>query len=189
MKRICLLGAAIAAVLILGVASAPAAISQAAKGGKKSKTPTTVTTTVSCASSLLLQVAPGAIDVTPAAQQGTEMGTSTCTRVGKGVQVQSFATADSGDLTGKWQTWFNAGSVFGTFTMTPGDNAPPTTTTSFSAASYTGTFIIKSGSGAFAKATGTGTLKCSTQDSVRFSCKQSGKVILPAPKTGSTKKG
>lgn len=187
MKRICLLGAAIAVVLILGVATALAATSHAAKGSKKSKTPTTVTTKVSCVSSLLLQVAPGATDVTPAAQQGTEMGTSTCTPVGKGVQVQSFTTEDSGDLAGKWQAWFKTGSVFGTFTMTPDDNAPPTTTTSFSAASYTGTFIIKNGSGAFAKATGTGTLKCATPDSVRFSCKQSGKVVLPAPKTTSTK--
>jgi hypothetical protein len=187
-KRICLLGAAIAAVLIVGVASALAATSHSTKGGKKGKTPTTVTTKVSCASSLTLQVAPGDTDVTPAAQQGAEMGTSTCSQVGKGVEVQSFTTEDSGDLAGKWQAWFSTGSVYGTFTLTPDDNGPPTSTTSFAAASYTGAFIIKGGSSVFAKATGTGTLTCSTADSVHFSCKQKGKLILRAPKTSKSGK-
>ena len=72
MKRICVLGAAIAAVLIIGVASALAATSSASKGGKKSKTPSTVTTKVSCASSLLLQVPAGATDVSPASQDGRD---------------------------------------------------------------------------------------------------------------------
>ena len=183
MKRICLLGAAIAAVLIIGVASALAATSSSAKGGKKSKTPSTVTTKVSCVSSLTLQVPAGDTDVSPASQEGTEMGSAKCASIGRGVEVLSYTTADSGDLTGKWQAWFGTGSVFGTFDLTPDDNGPPTTTTSFSAASYTGTFDVKSGSGALAKATGTGTLKCTTEDSVHFSCKQTGKVTQPAPKT------
>ncbi|HEY2320180.1 MAG TPA: hypothetical protein VGH67_17870 [Solirubrobacteraceae bacterium] len=186
MKRICLLGAAVAAVLILGVASAMAASSHASNGGTKSKTPSTVTTKVSCAASLILQVAPGATDVTPAAQDGTQMGPVAC-NTGKGVEWESFSTEDSGDITGKWQAWFNAGSVYGTFTLTPDDTSPPTTTTSFSQASYTGTFAVKNGTGAYAKATATGTLKCSTKDAVHFSCKQAGKVTLPAPAT--TKKG
>ena len=120
MKRICLLGATIAAVLIIGVASALAATSSASKGGKKSKTPSTVTTKVSCVSALTLQVPAGATDVSPAAQEGTEMGSTNCASVGRGVEVQSYTTEDSGDLTGKWQAWFGTGTVFGTFTLTPG---------------------------------------------------------------------
>ena len=188
MKRIWLLGTAIAAVLILGVATAMAASSHASKGGKKSKTPSTVTTKVSCNSSLTVQVAPGATDVTAASEDGTWAGTSTCAPVGHGVVWESYTTADSGDLIGKWQAWFNTGSVFGTFDLTPADNGPPTTTTSFSQASYTGTFIVKNGTGVYAKATGTGTLKCSSKDSVHFSCKQSGKVSLPAPTATKGKK-
>jgi hypothetical protein len=187
-KRICLLGAALAAVLILGVASALAASSHASKGGTKSKTPSVTTTKVSCASSLSIQVPAGATDVTPDTQEGSQMGTAVCTPIGRGVEIESSTTQDSGDITGKWQQWFNTGTLYGTLILTPDDNAPPTTTTSFSQASYTGTFIIKNGSGAYAKATGTGTLKCSTQDSVHFSCKQSGKMILPALST-KTKKG
>jgi hypothetical protein len=186
-KRICLLGATIAAVLIIGVASALAATSSSSKGGKKSKTPSTVTTKVSCASSLSLQVPAGATDVSPASQDGTEMGSTTCAPIGHGVEVESYTTADSGDLIGKWQAWFSTGTAFGTFDLTPDDNGPPTSTTSFSQASYTGTFTVKGGAGALAKATGTGTLTCSTQDSVHFTCKQKGKVITPAPKTSSKK--
>ncbi len=188
MKRICLLGAVTAAVLIIGVASALAATSSSSKGGKKHKTPSTVTTKVSCTSSLTLQVPAGATDVSPASQDGTEMGATTCPGVGKGVAVQSFTTSDSGDLTGKWQAWFSTGTVFGTFTLTPSDNNPPTTTSSFSQASYTGTFDVTGGASAFAKATGTGTLSCTTNDSVHFACTQKGKVITPAPKTSLTKK-
>jgi hypothetical protein len=115
------------------------------------------------------------------------MGTTNCSPIGRGIELQSFTTADSGDLTGKWQAWFGTGSVSGTFDLTPSDNNPPTTTTSFSAASYSGTFTVKSGTGTLAKAAGTGTLTCSTQDSVHFSCKQKGKVTTPAPKATSTK--
>ena len=147
MKRICLLGAAIAAVLIIGVASALAATSHASKGGKKSKTPSTVTTKVSCTSSLILQVPAGARTSRPPPWTGPRWAPPTAAPVGKGVELQSFTTEDSGDITGKWQAWFNTGSVFGTFTMTPSDNNPPTTTTSFSQASYTGTFIVKNGTG------------------------------------------
>jgi hypothetical protein len=189
-KRICLLGAALAAVLILGVASALAATPHAAKGGKKSKTPATVTTKVSCTSALSLQVASGATDVVPASQTGNWMGNTKCnpSAVGSGVQSLTYSTDDAGDLIGKWQAWFSTGTAFGTFSLTPDDNGPPTTTTTFANASYTGTFIVKGGKGAFAKATGTGTLKCATTDGVHFACKQAGKVITPAPATTTTKK-
>jgi hypothetical protein len=185
-KRICLLGATVAAVLIIGVASALAATSHASKGGKKSKAPSVVTTKVSCASSLILQVPAGAQDVSPASLDGTQMGTTNCAPVGKGVEVESFTTEDSGDISGKWQSWFKTGSVFGTFTMTPSDDNPPTTT-SFSQVSYTGTFAVTNGTGTLAKAAGTGTLTCSTQDSIHFSCKQKGKLTTPAPKTAPKK--
>jgi hypothetical protein len=187
-KRICLLGAALAAVLILGVASALAASSHASKGSKKTKTPSVTTTKVSCASSLSIQVPAGASDVTPDSPDGSEMGTAVCAPIGRGAEVETFTTQDSGDVTGKWQQWFNSGTLFGTFILTPDDNAPPTTTSSFSQASYTGTFIIKNGTGAYAKVTGTGTLKCSTLDAVHFSCKQTGKMILPAVTTKTKKR-
>jgi hypothetical protein len=178
-KRICLLGAAIAGILIIGVASALAAAPHAAKsGGTKSSQ-----TKLKCTSSLVLQVAPGATDVTPASETGSDAGPASCTPFGKGFATLSYGTDAAGDLTGKWQEWFATGSVFGTFDLTPSDNAPPTTSTSFSAQSLSGTFVIKSGTGAYARATGRGTLSCNSQDSVHFSCKAAGKYALPAAKS------
>jgi hypothetical protein len=172
-KRICLLGAVVAAVLILGVASALAATSHAAKkkassGGKN----------FACVSALALQAPANDTNITPDAQDGIEAGAATCpSPLGKGVEFLKYTTADSGDLTGQWQQWFNAGTMFGTFTLTPSSSLP-TDSNSFSASSYTGTFKVKGGSGAGAKASGKGTLKCTTQDAVHFICRESGRVTL-----------
>jgi hypothetical protein len=194
-KRICLLGAAIAGLFIIGVATAmaasPHASTTAAAGKKKSTKPTFVTTQLGCTSALSLQVASGDTSVTQGATDGTEWGTTKCPTLGSGSEFQSFTTDDAGDVAGKWQQWFNAGSVYGTYTLVPDDNNPPTTT-SFAAASYTGTVTIKNGTGVDAKATGAGTLACQTEDSIHFTCIEKAKLILPAPVTTTkttTKKG
>jgi hypothetical protein len=189
-KRICLLGAAIAGLFIIGVASAmaasPHASTQATAGKKKSTMPTLATTRLSCTAALSLQVASGDTSVTQGATEGTEWGTTKCPNtLGSGSELQSFTTDDAGNLAGKWQAWFNAGSVYGTYTLAPTYDNPPTTS-SFTAASYTGTVTIKAGTGADAKATGSGTLACATEDSVHFTCIEKAKLTLPAP-TPSTK--
>lgn len=179
MKRICFLGAAIAAILTIGVASALAAAPHAAKSGAKKSSGTKLQFT----GSLVLQVAPGDTDVTPASETGSDAGPVSATPFGKGFATLSYTTDAAGDLTGKWQEWFSTGSVYGTFDLTPGDNGPPTTSTSFSAVSYTGTFVIKDGTGAYAKVTGKGTLSASSQDSVHFAFKAAGRYTLPAAKS------
>ncbi len=189
MKRIWLLGAVIAGILILGVATALAAGPHASKkAGGKSKS-TTSTTKLTCASALQLQVPAGATDVTADELTGTEGGKTACKPLGSGAEFESYTTDDSGDVSGKWQQWFNTGSMYGTFTLTPSDNNQPPSSTTFSQASYTGTLIIKNGTGADAKSTGTGTLKCTTNDSVHFACTEKATLILPAPTTSKTKKG
>ena len=183
MKRIWLLGAVIAGILILGVATALAAAPHAStkSGGKTKSSKSTKSTAakLTCASVLTLQVPAGDTDVTADELTGTEGGAAACKPLGSGAEFESYTTDDSGDVTGKWQQWFNAGSMYGTFTLTPSDNNQPPSTTTFSQASYTGTFITKSGTGAYAKATGTGTLTCATNDSVHFACKSVGKVTVP----------
>jgi hypothetical protein len=193
-KRICLLGAAIAGLLIIGVATAmaasPHASTKAVAAKKKSTKPTFVTTKLNCTSALSLQVASGDTTVTQGATEGTEWGTTKCpSTLGSGSEFQSFTTDDAGNVSGKWQSWFNAGTVYGTYTLVPNDNNPPTTT-SFTEASYTGTVTITHGTGTDAKAAGTGTLSCQTEDSVHFTCVEKAKLILPAPVTATkTKKG
>lgn len=178
MKRICLLGAAIAGILILGVATALASTPHATSAKAKSKS--TSGTKFSCTNHLSLQVPAGETDVTADEQSGAEAGAVSCKPFGKGFAFENYTTATSGNLTGKWQQWFNTGTLYGTYVLTPADNGPPTTASSFASASYTGTFVIKGGTGADAKASGKGTLSCKTSDSVHYVCKQSGRYKLPA---------
>jgi hypothetical protein len=184
-KRICLLGAAIAGLFIIGVATAlaaaPHASTTAAGGPKKSTRPTTITTPMSCTSKLSLQVATGDTSVTQGATDGTQSGSAKCGQpLGSGVEAESFTTDDAGNITGKWQQYFNTGTVFGVFTLVPNDQGPPTTT-SFSSSSYTGTITIKSGTGTDKSSTGTGTLACATTDAVHFTCTEKVTLIQPAP--------
>jgi hypothetical protein len=191
-KRICLLGAAIAGLLIIGVATAlavtPHASTKAASGKRKTTKPTTVTTNLTCTSKLSLQVAGGDTAVTQGATDGTQAGTVKCGQpLGSGVEFESFTTDDAGNVSGKWQQYFNAGTVFGSFALVPDDNGPPTTT-SFTSSSYTGTITIKDGTGPDKKSTGTGTLVCASADAVHFACTEKVKLIQPLP-AANTKTG
>lgn len=186
MKRIGFVGFAIASLLIIGVATALAATPHASKKKSKPK-PTTVTVKSSCKTSLALQVPSGETAVSPGSPDGSEWGTAKCASVGSGAAWMSFTTDDAGDQTGKVQHWFSAGTVFGTFTLTPGDQGPPTTT-SFSANSWTGNIVITGGNGSMKGTTGTGTLSCATADSVHITCTEKLKLTEPAPATSSSKK-
>jgi hypothetical protein len=172
-KRICLLGAAIAGLLIIGVASALASAPRASTNANAAKTKTTKPTTkLSCTSSLSLQVPSGDTTVTQGAADGTQYGSVKCgTPFGQGVQFETFTTDGSGNLAGKIQQYFGAGSIFGTYTLVPSDQGPPTTST-FTSSSYIGTVKIKGGTGLDKNAKGTGTLKCSSADAVHFTCSE-----------------
>lgn len=170
MKRICLLGAAIAGLLIIGVASALASAPRASTNANAAKTKTTKTTKLSCTSSLSLQVPAADTTVTQGAADGTQYGSVKCGMpFGQGVQFETFATDGSGNIAGKFQQYFGAGSIFGTYTLVPGDQGPPTTST-FTSSSYVGTVKVKNGTGVDKNASGTGTLKCSSSDAVHFTC-------------------
>jgi len=187
-KRICLLGAAIASLSIIGATTALASAPHAAtKATKKKSQP--AGTKLTCNLAFSLQVPGDDTTVTQGATTGNHAGTVACPTkgVGSGAEADSFTTDNAGDLVGKWQSWFKTGSVYGDYLLTPGDTGAPSSVTSFAAASYTGTFTIKNGTGFAAKATGTGTMTCTTQDSVHYTCKQSGRITLPAATT--TKKG
>ncbi len=100
--------------------------------------------------------------MTQGADSGTQYGRAACAKpLFSGVEQSSFLQDESGDLSGKYQQWFNSGSVYGQYTLTAQDTGPPTTT-SFTNASYTGTISITNGTGLFKKATGSGTLACTT---------------------------
>ena len=193
MKRIYLVGAAMAALLCAALSTTPAFATSAATkpASAKAKTVvknTLVTTKLTCDIKLATQIPSNDVTVTQGAASGTQTGTAGCGEpLFRGVEQDTFLQDDSGDLTGKYQQWFNAGSVYGTYALTPGDSGPPTTT-SFTAASYTGTITVTNGTGVFKKATGTGTLACATTDSAHYTCTEKLKLVQTVPVTTKTTK-
>ncbi len=189
MKRICLLGAAIAGLFIIGVATAMAATPHASVRAVAAKKGTSKKGTskksakgkkVSCKLSLSVQVPAGNVDVTQGSTDGTEFGSAGCGRpLGTGVESASFTTDAGGDLIGKWQQYFKAGTVYGTYDLTPVSTGP-TTPGTFTAASYTGTVTVKAGTGTDLGDTGTGTLTCTTLDVIHYSCTEGLRLVLPA---------
>jgi hypothetical protein len=189
-KRIWLLGPIVAALLVIGGATALAATPHAKTvASTKSKTtkstkPTKVVTNLTCKSNLTLLVPTGDVTVTQGATSGTQAGRASCGgSQGAGIERQTFTSDAGGTLSGAWQQWFNSGTLYGTFTMTPDESGPPTTT-SFTSASYTGKVVVKAGTGTDRKTTGAGTVKCSTADDVHYVCTETVKLLQVIPAKG-----
>lgn len=181
MKRIYLTGAAAAALFTAGLTAAPAFGSPANKprtvhqklvfGNKR------VTTKLSCALTLVTQIPSDDTTVIQGAPAGTQSGRASCAKpLFVGIDATTFLQDDAGDVQGQYQQWFNLGSIYGNYTLTPTDTAPPTTT-SFTAASYTGTIKVRNGTGLFNKVVGIGTIGCSTVDSAHFTCTENLKLV------------
>jgi hypothetical protein len=192
-KRICLVGAAMAALLTAGIVTAPALASPAAtKPASVNKKPVTklepVKTSLTCTLKLVTQIPSNDVTVTQGAESGTQYGRAGCAKpLFSGVEQDSFLQDESGDLSGKYHQYFNAGSLFGTYTLTAEDTGPPTTT-SFTNASYTGTVTVTNSTGFFKKAAGTGTLACATTDLAHYTCTEKLKLIQQALTTATSKK-
>ncbi len=191
MKRIYLVGAAMAALLIAGIVTAPALARPAAKKPatvvKKTVTKlVAVKTDVTCALKLVTQVPANDVSVTQGAESGTQYGRAGCGKpLFSGVEENAFTQDEAGDLQGKYQQWFNAGSIFGEYTLTAEDSGPPTTT-SFTSAAYTGTVTVTNGTGLYKKAVGTGTLACSTTDLAHYTCTEKLKLVQQVLTTVTT---
>ena len=187
-RRIWLVGTAIAAAsLVVGVGFASAA---------SSSTSTTVKVkpiNLHCNISMATQPPSGSSSVDPTAAQGNQYGTTHCpTRgFGPGMIADSFTVPDSGDNVGTYTEYFNAGSVSGTFDLTP-QESPPLTSTTFSSQSWTGTITVDSGTGVY-KGIKTyhkkhhpvvpGVFNCTSPDSVHLTCTEQIKVAPPAAGT------
>lgn len=189
MKRICLLGAAIAGLFIIGVTTAVASTphtSLTAAVATKTKTKTKTTkvkgSKVSCKINLSLLVPSGAVTVTQGATDGNQAGSVSCGKpLGSGVQTLSFSSDAGGDLSGSWQQYFDTGTVYGVYALTPASSGPPTAS-SFATAGYTGTITLKAGAGVDKGDTGTGTLSCTTSDGVHYACTETLRLVLPTTK-------
>ena len=172
MKRICLVGAAMAALLTAGVTASASATPAAKQPATVNTKPVTklepVKTTLTCTLKLVTQIPSDDVTVTQGADSGTQYGRAGCAKpLFSGVERSTFLQDQSGNLSGNYQQWFNAGSLYGDYTLTAQNSGPPTTT-SFTNASYTGTVTVTNGTGLFRKAAGTGTLACATTDLAHY---------------------
>ncbi len=166
MRRICLMGAAVAGSLLFGITMASAAPVVKVKP-----------TTVKCKIAMSVTIPDGSIQVALPADSGDMFGTASCGKLGTGLAHYTFALQDSGDLTGTFRVYFLTGSVHGKFDLSPTDSMPSSPNT-FLEQDYTGTAKVTGGSGVDAGASGKATLACSTPDSIHMSCTQKAKVKL-----------
>jgi hypothetical protein len=182
LKRIVLIGAAAAGVLSAGI---PAAASAAAtksthKNTTRLRSEASTPATKATCRFVLTTVAPaGSSTVEPGTADGYQYGSTKCDGLSSGVARDVFSTGASGDLTGKIQQWFRGGTIYGTFDLTPQPAGGPPTTTSFTAAAYSGTVKYTGAQGLLKGTTATGTLSCSTTDSTHYSCTEDLKLTVP----------
>ena len=189
MKRICLMGAAVAGLFTAGL---PAVASAATKSAPTTKTITkyktvtktttkietkTVHSTVACKPSLTVQIPAGATSLTQGTPTGTMLGDTGCgTPLFQGLTTAAFAEDNAGDLTGSLTQFFKTGSVKGSFDLSPAESTAPPTTATFTEQDYSGTVKITGGSEALKGVTGTGKMTCSTLDEIHYACSNSLKL-------------
>jgi hypothetical protein len=186
-KRLCLLGMAMAGLLSAGIsttatAKTPTAGKRAAKV-KPAPKPKPVTTKVSCKLTLVLQPAANNVSIVPDTS-GSQSGSAKCPGpLGGGVQTDTFSTDDGGDVTGPYTQWFKGGTLAGQYKLIPtGGGQPSAGNNSFGAQSYSGSLIVASGTGAWRGATGKAKLTCATADGVHLVCTESLTVTTPPAK-------
>jgi hypothetical protein len=154
-RRICLVGVTLSVCLLASVAGTAVAASSKSSGKYK----------VSCSVSTTIAVASGQTDVLPPVAQGSEYGPLTCGKLGSGVQKDAFTVPLSGDTVAKYTMYFGAGTIHGTY-----DISPQSSSLNFLASTWMGTLKVLGGTGAYKAVTGTGTMKCGSQDGIHVSC-------------------
>src|ERR1700733_5444158 len=129
-KRLCLLGMALAGLLTAGISTAATA-KTTASGTKPAKVkpapkPKPVTIKVSCQLKLVLQPTAKVTTIVPGTGSGSQAGTAKCPGpVGGGVQTDNFTTDDAGDVTAPYTQWFKTGTLAGQYTLTPTGGGQP----------------------------------------------------------------
>lgn len=140
-------------------------------------------TVLKCKISMATSPPSGSNTVPQPSSQGSQYGPIHCptTGFGGGVVSDSFTVPDSGDTVGTYTQYFHAGTVTGSFDLTPTE-APPISSSDFDSQSWTGTLKVTGGTGIYKGIKGkkgTGVLNCTSPDSVHLTCTEKVKVTLP----------
>lgn len=136
---------------------------------------------LNCKVELIAAPAEGTNVVDQPPSQGSQYGPVKCHAVGssglgRGVVATSFNVPDSGDTVGKYTEYFKAGTVRGSFDLTPQES--DFSSTSFTSQAWQGTVKVLGGTGTYhgIKGKKVGTMKCTSSDSVHLTCTE--KVTL-----------
>jgi hypothetical protein len=120
---------------------------------------------------------------------GDQYGPAACPALGNGMVWASFVVQDSGDTTGTYTQYFGAGTVSGSFVMSPNES-PPISSTGFYSETWTGTAGLAKATGVYTgdkSKPGTGSINCSTADSgVHMTCVTRMRVVVPPPPATTT---
>lgn len=147
------------------------------------KKPAVKPITLKCSISMTTEPPSGSASVDQPPAQGSQYGPLHCPTksFGPGIISDSFTVPDSGDTVGTYVQYFNAGSIKGAFDLTP-DEGAPISDTNFSSQTWTGTVTVTGGTGIYKGIKGkkgTGTMSCSSPDSVHVTCTEHVKVTMP----------
>jgi hypothetical protein len=165
-RRICLVGAALAAVpFAVGISGAAAATA-----------PKSVV--VNCHLFLTTVPPPGSPAVDQPPSKGAQYGPVRCNLLGFGVMQDFSKVPDSGDTVGKYWQYFGNGSIHGKFDLTPAESSGVLSSTSFSNEAWVGKVTVTGGTGAFAKVkVKKGVFKCKSGDTLHLTCTEKIKLI------------
>lgn len=184
-RRICLAGAAVAAAsLIVSVGIALAASTTA-------KTKKVKPIGLHCTLNISTEASSDSNTVDQPPQQGTtyhQYGPGSCRTkgFGGGVDIDTFTIPDSGDMVGTYVQYFHAGSIKGSFDLTPNQDTV-ISSSSFAAQSWTGTFNVTGGTGMYQgikmykvkhHPVVPGVINCTSPDSVHLTCTDSVRVMM-----------
>ena len=180
MKRICVLGAAVAALLTAGI---PALASAATS----TTTTTTENLTARCTFGLVTALPNGSTSVLPGAPSGTQFGNSSCPKtLSKGTTHDSYQITTAGNFTAHLQLWFDVGSLKVTFDLKPISTGFDPTGAGFASQSFKGTGQVTGGTGALRGTTGTAYLRCTTLDQAHYSCRAYMKLTQATTSSSTT---
>lgn len=187
-RRVGFAGVAVAAVsLIVGVGFAFAASHKHHKHAKPAKPRPEL---LHCASTPTTVPPAGQANVDQPPDGGNQYGSVTCstTGFGTGIMGDTFTIPDSGDMVGVYQQYFDAGSIKGTFDLSPGEGQPIGSDT-FASQSWEGQVTVTGGTGVYQGVKGKnnkGTMSCNSPDSVHMTCTENVTIMIPPPATTTT---
>jgi len=163
------------ALTVVMAASFAGSAGMAVAAGAKTAGSTGKATKLVCKEELIAAAPEGTNVVDQPPAQGSQYGPVNCrpfgpAGFGAGTIATKFNVPDSGDTVGKYTQYFNAGTVKGTFDLTPTESNFSATT--FTAQDWQGTVKVLKGTGVYQGIKGkkVGTIACTSVDSVHLHC-------------------